>query len=53
MEKIVDGHVFYTLRGINNAINAKKNVSRTIDKIVSDAVADIDNRLNKPKPPEG
>ena len=53
MEKIVDGYVFYTLRGINSAINKKRNASRIIDKIVSDAVADIDNRLNNPTLTEG
>ena len=48
MEKIVDGYVYYTLRGINNAIRDKKNAHKTINSIVSDAIEDIDNRLNKP-----
>ena len=48
MEKIVDGYVYYTLRGINNAIRDKKNAHKTINSIVSDTIEDIDNRLNKP-----
>lgn len=49
LEKVVDGYIVYLMRGISNIIYTGGNTHQTIDKIVSDVIADIDVRLNKPK----
>ena len=48
IEKLVDGYISYSLRGTSNALQTVDNVHQSIDKIVSDIINDIDNRLNKP-----
>ena len=49
IEKLVDGYISYSLRGTNNALQTVGNVHKSIDKIVSDIINDIDSRVNNPK----
>ena len=49
IEKLVDTYIYHTLYKINNISTTGGSVHKTIDQIVKDMIADIDNRLNKPK----
>ena len=49
IEKLVDRYIYHTLYKINNISTTGGSIHKTIDQIVKDMIADIDNRLNKPK----
>ena len=49
IEKLVDTYIYHTLYKINNISTTGGSVHKTIDQIVKDMIADIDNRLNNPK----
>ena len=49
IDKLVDTYIYHVLYKINNIKMNGESVHSTIDAIVSDAIIDIDNRLNKHK----
>ena len=49
IHKLVDSYIYHVLYKINNIKMNTESIHSTIDAIVSDAIIDIDNRLNKHK----
>ena len=49
IDKLVDTYIYHILYKINNIKMNGESIHSTIDEIVSDAIFDIDNRLNKHK----
>ena len=49
IDKLVDTYIYHVLYKINNIKMNGESIHSTIDAIVSDAIIDIDNRLNKHK----
>ena len=49
IDKLVDTYIYHILYKINNIKMNGEGIHSTIDEIVSDAISDIDNRLNKHK----
>ena len=49
IDKLVDTYIYHVLYKINNIKMNGEIIHSTIDAIVSDAIIDIDNRLNKHK----
>ena len=55
-ENLIDGYISVFMGSLtnnihraNNILDATNNIHQIVDKIVSDAISDIDNRLNRPQ----
>ena len=46
-ENILDAYLYNMVKGVRNIVMATNNIKKTVEQIASDAIDDIDERLNK------